>query len=209
MTREEKIALSAIVAIALVMAAILYSPVVIAQTTQAGAAKYRSILTRIAHAEWGLDAPIPAFAAQLHQESGWNPLAVSRVGAKGMAQFMPATTTWWCEMTGQAAADCAPTNPVWAMRAMVGYDRWLFARVSGETEFDRLWAALRAYNGGLGHWQAEAATVRPLKGRESIDSACGKAKRHISFCRENLGYPQRILTVLQPRYAGWGRDVTP
>lgn len=171
------------------------------------AARYRGDLVRVAHAAWGIDAPVAAFAAQVHQESGWNPAAVSRVGARGMAQFMPATARWWCDLTDTPAEDCQPANPVWSLRALVGYDRWLFTRVSGNSEFDRLWAALRAYNGGLGHWQAEAATVRPLKGRESIDAACGKAKRHISFCRENLGYPQRILIVLQPRYLGWGRGV--
>lgn len=171
--------------------------------------KYRADLVRISHAEWGLDAPVAVFAAQIHQESGWNPAAVSRVGARGMAQFMPATAKWWCDLHGLSALDCQPSNPVWAMRSLVGYDRWLFERVRGESEFDRLWAALRSYNGGLGHWQAEAATVRPLKGRESIDAACGSARRHISHCRENLGYPQRILIVLQPRYAGWGRGVKP
>lgn len=179
-----------------------------AQSVPPAAVKYRADLVRIAHAEWGLDAPVASFAAQINQESGWNPAAVSKVGARGMTQFMPATAKWWCGLTGQAVADCQPSNPVWSMRALVGYDRWLYARVNGESEFDRLWAALRAYNGGLGHWQAEAATVRPLKGRESIDAACGRAKRHISFCPENLGYPQRILIVLQPRYLGWGRGVS-
>lgn len=173
----------------------------------AEADRYRAQLTRIAHAEAGLDAPIPMFAAQIHQESGWNPQAVSQVGARGMAQFMPATAVWWCEQIGTAGAACQPNNPAWAMRAMIGYDRWLYARVQGDSEFDRWWAALRAYNGGLGHWQAEAATVRPAKGRESIDKACGKARRHISHCRENLGYPQRILNLIQPRYRTWGRAV--
>ena len=173
------------------------------------AVKYRSDLVRVAHAEWGLDAPVAAFAAQIHQESGWNPAAVSRVGARGMAQFMPATAKWWCDLHSLSVVDCQPANPIWAMRALVGYDRWLFDRVRGESEFDQFWAALRAYNGGLGHWQAEAATVRPLKGRESIDAACGSARRHISHCPENLGYPRRILMVLQTRYTGWGREVSP
>lgn len=172
------------------------------------ALKYRADLTRAAHAVWGLDAPIAAFAAQIHQESGWNPEAVSRVGARGMAQFMPATAQWWCDKNGLSAIDCQPTNPVWAMRALVGYDRWLFDRVRGPSEFDRLWAALRGYNGGLGHWQQEAATVRPALDRLAVDAACGKARRHLSFCPENLGYPHRILTLLQPRYLSWGRGVS-
>lgn len=172
------------------------------------ALKHRADLTRAAHAAWGLDAPVAAFAAQIHQESGWNPAAVSQVGARGMAQFMPATAQWWCAANGLAASACQPANPIWAMRALVGYDRWLFERVRGASEFDRLWAALRAYNGGLGHWQKEAATVSPALDRQTVDSACGKARRHASFCPENLGYPRRILTLLQPRYLSWGRGVS-
>lgn len=171
------------------------------------AVRHQRDLVRTAHAVWGMDAPVASFAAQIHQESGWNPQAVSRVGAKGMAQFMPATARWWCDLNHLSATDCQPTNPVWAMRALVGYDRWLFDRVRGNSEFDRLWAALRAYNGGLGHWQKEASIARPATDRASIDAACGKARRHVSFCPENLGYPLRILIVLQPRYLGWGRGV--
>lgn len=179
-----------------------------AQEAPASAVRYRAELTRIAHAEMGLDAPIPLFAAQIHQESGWNPQAVSRVGALGMAQFMPATAQWWCKLQGLSAEACQPANPAWAMRGMIGYDRWLSARVQGDSEYDRWWATLRSYNGGLGHWQAEAALARPAKDRESIDGACGKAKRAPVHCRENLAYPQRILDQLQRRYLSWGRGVT-
>ena len=191
------------------------------------ALKYRAELTRLAHSGWGLDAPVPMFAAQIHQESGWNPEAVSRVGAKGMAQFMPATARWWCDLNRLSAEDCQPTNPVWAMRALIGYDRWLYARVRGANEFDKLWAALRSYNGGLGHWQKEAALAAALVrkspsplaplpqagegniGRTAIDAACGKARRSPVHCAENLGYPQRILLIHQPRYAAWGKAVWP
>lgn len=171
------------------------------------AARYRAELVRAAHSQWGLDAPIAALAAQVHQESGWNPQAVSRVGAKGMAQFMPATAAWWCTSQGIANADCQPANPTWALRALVGYDKWLWDRVPERfNAFDRLWVALRAYNGGLGHWQKEAALASG-NSREAIDAACGRARRSVQHCPENLGYPQRILVKLQPRYADWGPGV--
>lgn len=173
----------------------------------AQASRYRADLTRIAHAEGGLDAPVALFAAQIHQESGWNPQAVSRVGARGMAQFMPATAQWWCELHELAAEDCQPSNPAWAMRALVGYDLWLLQRVRGVGEFDRWWAALRSYNGGLGHWQAEAAKAKPATSREAIDAACGTARRHPLHCPENLDYPRRIMQLIQPRYWAWGRGV--
>lgn len=179
-----------------------------AQDIPRAAFKHRAELTRAAHAAWGLDAPIAVFAAQIHQESGWNPEAISKVGAVGMAQFMPATARWWCDAHGLSAIECQPTNPAWSMRALVGYDRWLYDRVRGPSEFDRMWAALRAYNGGLGHWQQEAVKVRPALDRQAVDSACGTARRHPSHCPENLSYPRRILIVLQARYLAWGRGVS-
>jgi len=185
----------------------LVSLAAIAQTVPTVAAKYRGDLVRIAHAQAGLNAQVALFAAQIHQESGWNPQAVCRVGARGMAQFMPATAKWWCELHRQSAESCQPNNPVWAMRSLIGYDLWLYERVRGQSEFDRWWAALRSYNGGLGHWQAEAALARPATDRAAIDAACGKAKRHPLHCKENLDYPRRIMQVIQPRYLSWGRGV--
>ena len=172
----------------------------------AQAARYRAELVRAAHSQWGLDAPVAALAAQVHQESGWRPDAVSHVGARGMAQFMPATATWWCALNGLGAAACQPHNPTWALRALVGYDKYLFDRTPVRYgERDRMWVALRSYNGGLGHWQKEAAvsgTAQPS--RAQVDAACGKARRAAVHCKENLGYPHRILVVLQPRYLQWG-----
>ncbi len=191
----------------LIVAACITTPAA-AQAMPRAALQYRAGLTRTAHAAWGLDAPVAVFAAQIHQESGWNPQAVSRVGALGMTQFMPDTAKWWCAKTGTKSIDCQPSNPVWAMRALVGYDRWLFERVAGSSDYDRLWAALRGYNGGLGHWQQEAKVAGSVQ-REAVDLACGTARRSLKFCPENLGYPQRILEHLQPLYLGWGLGVSP
>lgn len=194
--------------IALVVAA-FSSNIHAAEPIPPNAIKHRADLTRIAHSAWGLDAPIPVFAAQIHQESSWNPQAVSKVGAQGMAQFMPATAKWMCEVSGTPANQCLPQNPIWAMRALVQYDYWLYARVWGLNDYDRAWAMLRAYNGGLGWWQREAlmTTSRRLATREEIDAMCGKDKRSQIHCRENLSYPRRILNVYQPRYFGWGAKI--
>lgn len=168
--------------------------------------KHRADLTRAAHAVWGLNAPVPMFAAQIHQESAWQANALSKVGAQGMAQFMPATAKWWCSVNNLNLQECQPNNPQWAFRAMVGYDKWLYERVRGANEYDLMYAVLRSYNGGLGHWQAEARLAAG-RDRQLIDAACGKAKRSRVHCRENLSYPKRILNVYQPRYFGWGRGV--
>ncbi len=185
-----------------------------AQGAPQQANRYRADLVRAAHSQWGLDAPIAAIAAQVHQESGWNPNAISPVGARGLTQFMPATAQWWCGLQKLPVSQCQPTNPVWALRSMAGYDKWLYDRTPQHySHYDRLWVALRAYNGGLGHWKAEAAKAsrvhKQFPTRAQADAACGTAQRGTLHCAENLGYPQRILVALQPRYAVWGAVVLP
>ena len=117
---------------------------------------------------------------------------------------MPATERWINGAYGWRDGDA--TNPVWALRALVTYDRWLYDRTPAHyLPRDRMWVALRAYNGGLGHWQREAASTglaQPT--RAQVDAACGKARRAAVHCKENLGYPHRILVVIQPRYLQWG-----
>lgn len=193
------------VGVALVSATLGYCSSAQAQVP-AAAQQHRALLVRTANATWGLGAPVAVFAAQVHQESAWKPEAVSNVGARGLAQFMPSTASWWCELNKLAPADCQPHNTAWALRALVGYDKYLYDRTPTRySNYDRMWVALRGYNGGLGHWQKEAAVsgaAQPT--RQQVDQACGKARRAAVHCRENLGYPQRILVDLQPRYLSWG-----
>ena len=203
--RSRSIRAAIFVGVALVSATLSYCSSAQAQVP-AAAQLHRALLVRTANATWGLGAPVAVFAAQVHQESAWKPEAVSGVGARGLAQFMPTTASWWCELNKLAPADCQPHNTTWALRALVGYDKYLYDRTPTHySAYDRMWVALRGYNGGLGHWQREAAvsgSAQPT--RQQVDSACGKARRAAVHCRENLGYPQRILVDLQPRYLSWG-----
>ncbi|WP_163769991.1 transglycosylase SLT domain-containing protein, partial [Proteus mirabilis] len=73
---------------------------------------------RNARLEWGLSAPVADFAAQLHQESGWRPDAISPAGAQGLAQFMPATADWISQLIPMLSSR-EPFNPAWAIRALV------------------------------------------------------------------------------------------
>lgn len=199
--------LSALAWLALAAAALAASCQVHAQGLQppAAALQYRSLLIRTAHAGWGMDAPVAVFAAQVHQESAWRPEAVSHVGAQGLAQFMPATSRWIATQAPELATP-QPYNPAWALRALVTYDRWLYHRTPTRyTPYERMWVALRGYNGGLGHWQQEAASTGLAQpSRAQVDAACGSARRAAVHCKENLGYPHRILVVIQPRYLQWG-----
>ena len=180
-----------------------------AQSIPAAAAQHKRELTRAAHAAWGLSAPIATFAAQLHQESGWRPAALSHVGAAGMAQFMPATASWWCAINGLSPAACQPTNPTWALRALVGYNHWIHSRVQGTNACQRMAFTLSAYNGGLGWVQRDKALaakqgLNPLVWFGNVERV--NAGRSSAAWTENRGYPQRILRTLEPIYvkALWG-----
>ncbi|HEY6747077.1 MAG TPA: NlpC/P60 family protein [Mycobacteriales bacterium] len=87
-------------------------------------------------------------AAQLYQESGFNPNAVSPVGAQGIAQFMPGT---WAahgrDENGDGQAD--PFDIADAIPAAARYDAAIAAQVAA-VPGDRVSNMLAAYNAGPG-----------------------------------------------------------
>ncbi|ECV5352110.1 transglycosylase SLT domain-containing protein [Salmonella enterica subsp. enterica] len=170
------------------------------------ALRYRSDVIRSARVDWGLNAPVADIAAQLHQESGWNPAARSPVGAQGLAQFMPSTADWIAGVF-PALSSREPYNPGWAIRALVSYDRWLWQRVAVPDGCERMAMTLSAYNGGLGWVNRD----RRLARTRGLDDArwfgvveTVNAGRSAANWRENRHYPQRILHTLAPRYLSWG-----
>ena len=182
-----------------------------AETVPHQAARFKADLTRCARVHWGLEAPVATFAAQVHQESRWNPNAVSPVGAKGLTQFMPATSAWMGNVDPELAAN-QPFNPGWALRALSAYDKWLWDRVQAFTPCDRMAMTLSAYNGGLGWVQRDKTLAHrqgadPLEWFDSVERF--NAGRSAAAFRENRGYPRRILLTLEPLYvqAGWGLGV--
>ncbi len=182
----------------------LFSQACAAQPPQA-ALQYRDDVIRNARLEWGLSAPVADFAAQLHQESGWRPDAISPAGAQGLAQFMPATADWISQLIPMLSSR-EPFNPAWAIRALVSYDRWLWQRVSAASDCERMAMTLSGYNGGLGWVQRD----RRLASQKGLDStrwfghvATVNAGRNAASWRENRHYPQRILRELAPRYLTW------
>jgi len=98
---------------------------------------------------YGLKSGIPwrLLKAQALAESGLDPDAKSRVGALGLAQFMPAT---WADLAirqgwASPSALIDPRDPEDAIRAQGVYLRWLLT----ETKYD-IKLALAAYNWGIG-----------------------------------------------------------
>jgi hypothetical protein len=96
------------------------------------------------------DLPIEFFSALIWQESRFDPQAVSRAGAQGVAQFMPATAS------GRGLAD--PFDPVEAIAKAAQLLRDL------RQEFGTLGLAAAAYNAGPGRVRDWLAGRRDLPG---------------------------------------------
>ncbi|KOE63917.1 lytic transglycosylase [Aggregatibacter actinomycetemcomitans serotype e str. SCC393] len=172
----------------------------------AKAEQYQRTLTRESYAVWGLNAPIPVFAAQIHQESQWKTTALSPVGAQGLAQFMPKTADWISALYPELA-DNQPYNPDWALRALVRYNRFNYERITARTECDRMAFMLSAYNGGLGWVQKDKRKAReqgldPLTYWQNVELV-NSGRNRANFA-ENRGYPQHIIYRWQPLYINWG-----
>lgn len=194
---------TAVLAAALLCAVILTLGMASAQAQVPAAAQpYRLVLKRNAQMLWGLDAPVATFGAQVHQESRWRPDARSPVGALGLTQFMPATADWIGGLD-PALAERAPTNPTWALRALVTYDRWLWQRVQAADACERMAFVLQAYNGGLG-WVYKRQRLSPepavcLGATCRVNPGVSEASQ-----REAEHYPEVILRRHEPLYALWG-----
>lgn len=174
--------------------------------------RLRLLVESSATAEFGLDAPVALFAAQIHQESRWEPEAASAY-AQGLTQFTPATAAWIAALYPAELAPADPWDPAWAIRAQMRYMRDLARQFSGGATRCDDWAfALAGYNGGPGWVRrdqrlAAAAGAAPEVwfGEVELHTKRGAAAR-----KENRGYVRRILLVLEARYiaAGWPGTAT-
>lgn len=165
---------------------------------------YRAQITREAQFRFGIPAPVPVIAGQIQQESHWDARATSRVGASGLMQFMPATARWAGTAGALGASD--PLNPVWAIRAGIWYDRFLYERVRHSTDDCDKWKfALSGYNGGEG-WVRKRQRLSEQPG-SWLETAFINPGIASSSQRENEQYPQRIVHTHQPKFAHWGRTV--
>src|SRR5262252_3865288 len=115
-----------------------------------GAATVASICDVLAAAAGENDLPVDFFARLIWQESRFDPQAVSRAGAQGVAQFMPATASQ------RGLAD--PFDPVDAIAKSAQLLRDL------RQEFGNLGLAAAAYNAGPGRVHDWLAGRRDLPG---------------------------------------------
>lgn len=177
------------------------------------ARKYRAPIIREARLIWGLDAPVPALAAQLQQESDFRPEAQSRFAA-GIAQFTSATA----KDIAQRYPELQPVdvfNADWGIRAQNRYMRLLHDGLrdypgGALTACHRYALTLSAYNGGPGWIQRD----RDLAAKTGRDPNAWWGQTEMLSPRadwafaENRGYVKRIVRVLQSAYRTWpGRYV--
>lgn len=116
-------------------------------------AEYQDVLLRAGSV---CDAITPAvLAAQVEQESGWDPNAVSPAGAQGISQFMPGT---WASngLDGDGDGTADVFNPIDAIWSQGNHMCDLAAAVqqridSGALSGSVLELTLAAYNAGLGN----------------------------------------------------------
>lgn len=185
-----------------VICLLLVGSVAFAQSVPMKANDYRRDLTRISRSVWGMEAPVSSLAAQIHQESGWNPNARSHAGALGLTQFMPRTARDVAEQYGDTAL---PFDPRWSMLAQSRYMRDIYNRQQGINACERFAFALSGYNGGE-RWvqRRRALSDDPLR---CLGATCDINPGILaSNQKENREYSRRILIKLTPLYyeAGWG-----
>lgn len=201
----------------LVVWLLLAAPVAAQVRVPPVATTYRLAIEREAARNFGLDAPAARLAAQVHQESSWNPKAQSPY-AQGLTQFTPATAAWLPSICPAVGAP-DPWDAQWALRAQACYMAWLHGRVpvfkyAGRMDACTRWNyALRAYNGGEGMLQRERlAAQKAGKDGNNWQAVEPYRVRATWAHKENIGYPRRILLMLEPSYlaAGWpGTAVCP
>lgn len=166
------------------------------------ALQYRPTLIREAQFVFGIEAPVPMFAGQIMQESGWRPSVTAWDNGRGLAQFMDDTAAMIARNYPELGAP-DPYDPRWAIRALVRYDGWLYARVKGTTPCDRWAAALKGYNAGLGYVQRaqrQSSTPGRWFGATELVNG-GQSEKNFEYSRM---YPRWILFSHQPRYLDWG-----
>jgi soluble lytic murein transglycosylase-like protein len=140
--RRRRLVVAAVLAAGLVVVAVVWVVRALAVPTVPEA--YRMLVRSAAASCPGLDERV--LAAQLEQESGWDPAATSRAGAQGIAQFMPPVWAAYA-VDGDHDGDRDVWDPRDAIPSAARFDCVLMAELDG-VPGDRATNMLAAYNAG-------------------------------------------------------------
>jgi hypothetical protein len=157
--------------------------------------KYWPQVIREARYHIGMDAPARDFMGQIEVESRCVAGITSWDGSKGLGQFMPDTAKWLHEREKELqkiAATAQPYNPLWSIRAVILFDRWLYENVDCQD-----WHyAFRAYNGGLALMNKEIARAGTCE-YKAVEKCCRRniirtKTGRLNFCKININYPYLV-----------------
>lgn len=167
--------------------------------------RWAPLVTRVAHFEDGLSAPVGLYLGQIHQESGGRENVTAVDLGRGLAQFMDPTARQIAALYPELGTP-NPYNPQWAVRAMIKYNKWIYLRVKGANPCERWAATLKGYNAGPGYVQrSQRISARPdlwFGYTEYINS--GQSAKNFEYSRL---YPRKIIFGHQRLYRRFGGPV--
>ena len=142
----------------------------------------KELLTLINNAEKSYNLPPGLLVALIRQESGFNPKALSKAGARGIAQFMPAT------------ARSLGVNPWDVTSSINGAARYLSSLIKtfGSTEL-----GLAAYNAGPGNVRKAGNRVPNFKETQNYVRVIMANAGLSTTAQKKIPYPQTQLETPQ------------
>jgi soluble lytic murein transglycosylase-like protein len=166
---------------------------------------YRGDLTREAQFVFGINAYVPALAAQIEQESGWRANVTAFDNGRGLGQLMDGTSKWLVTEYPELGAP-EPYDPIWSIRALLRLNAHNLALVRGANDCEKWGATLKSYNSGVGYVlraQGKSAHPETWFGYSEYINA-GQSEANFEASRM---YPRLILYTRQPKYLTWGKSI--